>query len=140
MYYPIYILLNFSPMFLSETSASLPKAWVCVASLIQPLFRRQLNPKPWFLLVPQIYNAACWVTRPLGLVPGSPWGNQTILSGAVKSGCVYMSPRELKEDFVCPHGLLHMQCPLKDGFILVSGLPHEITDSEWLSGRDMAES
>ena len=26
MYYSIYILLNFSPMFLSETSASLPKA------------------------------------------------------------------------------------------------------------------
>ena len=34
MYYSIYILLNFSPMFLSETSASLPKAWVWVASLI----------------------------------------------------------------------------------------------------------
>lgn len=65
----------------------------------------------WFLALPEVTN-------------------QTILSGAVKSDCDYMSPRELKEDFVCPHGLLHMQCPFKDGVILVSGLPHEITDSE----------
>ena len=56
-------------------------------------------------------------------------GDQTILSGTVKPGCVYTSPQELKEDFACPHDLLHRQCPLKDGFIMIPGLPHENTNS-----------
>ena len=73
MYYPIYSLLNFSPMFLSETSASLPKAWVCVASLIQPLFRSQLNPKPWFLLVLQIYTGWMPSSEPINLLDSWFW-------------------------------------------------------------------
>ena len=60
-------------MFLSETSASLPKAWVCVASLIQPLFRRQLNPKPWFLLVPQIYTGWMPSSEPINLLDSCFW-------------------------------------------------------------------
>ena len=86
---------------------------------------------------PALLRLAGWHAHSVCFPPGSPGGDQTILSGAVKS-CVYMSPQELKEGFVCPHGLLHTQCPLKDGFILVSDLPLEITDSQWLSEMERA--